>query len=177
MLVRGAPKGPTDWFRCRIDPGIADAHQVRLGLKCELVEGGGGFWWGSEPLTLENHWEITGNILEIWWPRWGTFMVNVWKSYGQKLRSIILLRFGLKLFDLIIAKTKKPIISMICGFLDVSLSPKTNMIYLWRHQDTLTNPRNSQNIQKTLMWISKKGTSNILKTLEKTGTEHDEGPS
>ena len=30
----------------------------------------------------------------------------------------------------------KPGISMISGFADVSMSPKTNLIYLGRHQDT-----------------------------------------
>ena len=34
------------------------------------------------------------------------------------------------------------LISMISGFWDVSLSPKTNMIHLWKHQDTLKSLRN-----------------------------------
>ena len=33
---------------------------------------------------------------------------------------------------------------MISGFSDVSMSPKTNMIYLWRPQDTSTIPRKIQ---------------------------------
>ena len=35
----------------------------------------------------------------------------------------------------------QPLISMISGFLDVSPSPKTNICYLWRPQDTSNNPR------------------------------------
>ena len=35
----------------------------------------------------------------------------------------------------------KPILSMISGLLDVSLSPKTNTIHLWRHQYTPNNLR------------------------------------
>ena len=35
-----------------------------------------------------------------------------------------------------------PLISMISGFLDVSLLPKTNIIYLLRPRDTSNNPRN-----------------------------------
>ena len=30
---------------------------------------------------------------------------------------------------------------MIFGFSDVSMSPKTNIIYVWRHQDTTHNSR------------------------------------
>ena len=30
---------------------------------------------------------------------------------------------------------------MISGFSDVSMGPKTNVIYFWRHQDTPNNPR------------------------------------
>ena len=33
---------------------------------------------------------------------------------------------------------------MISGFLDVPLSPKANLVYLWRPQDTLKNPRKIQ---------------------------------
>ena len=42
-------------------------------------------------------------------------------------------------------RTLRPIMFMISGLSDVSLSPKTNMIYFWRHQDTLNNPRKIPN--------------------------------
>ena len=35
---------------------------------------------------------------------------------------------------------------MISGFSDVSLRPQTNIIYLWRPQDTSNNQRKYQNI-------------------------------
>ena len=38
----------------------------------------------------------------------------------------------------------KLLISMIPGFLNVSLRPKTNIIYLWRPHDIFTNPRKSR---------------------------------
>ena len=41
---------------------------------------------------------------------------------------------------------------MISGFLDVSLSPKTNMIYLWRHQDTQNNPRKIPTYFHIIIW-------------------------
>ena len=89
---------------------------------------------------------------------WIIVIGNVWKRYGQKLRRIILLPFGLVTFRFGYWRDRKPIIFMISGFLDVSLSPKTNMIYRWGHQDTSINPRkipnhlknnnNSENIKK-----------------------------
>ena len=41
-------------------------------------------------------------------------------------------------------ETQNPFIFMISGFSDVSLSPKTNIIYCWRHQDTPNNRRKSE---------------------------------
>ena len=41
-------------------------------------------------------------------------------------------------------RTLKPILSMISGLLDMSLSPKTKIIYLWRPHDTSTNPGKSK---------------------------------
>ena len=38
---------------------------------------------------------------------------------------------------------------MISGFPDVSLSPDTNIIYLWRDQDTSTNSRKNPKSFKT----------------------------
>ena len=33
---------------------------------------------------------------------------------------------------------------MLFGFSDMSMSPKTNYMQLWRHQDTLQRPRKSR---------------------------------
>ena len=40
-------------------------------------------------------------------------------------------------------KNRKPIISMIWGFSDVSMNPKTNIICFLRHQDISKYPRNN----------------------------------
>ena len=53
-------------------------------------------------------------------------------------------------FSLCSWERPKNLISMIPGFVDASMSPKTNMIHRWRHQDTLNNPRKCKNhFQKT----------------------------
>ena len=59
---------------------------------------------------------------------YGKFM----KRYGQKLRRIILLRFGLITFRFGYGRDRKPFIFMISGFLDVAISPKT----IYFHLDT-----------------------------------------
>ena len=100
-------------------------------------------------------------------------MVNLWKRYGKKLRSNILLHFGLITFRFGYGRDRQPIISVISGFSDVSLSPKTNIIYLWRHQDTSNNPRTIQIIFWNIMFGNhKKWETRNLKVLEKTGAEH-----
>ena len=73
-------------------------------------------------------------------------------------------------------RTLKPLISMISGFPDVSLSPQTNIIQTRRPQDTLKNPINPQNNLKTyeLLYKLKMSELDISKLLEKTGAENDE---
>ena len=68
----------------------------------------------------------------------------------------------------------EPFISMVLEFMDVSLSPKNNIVYLWRHQDTT---QNSELLQSMCLKISKFQISTTLEMLAKTGTEHHEGPS
>ena len=68
-------------------------------------------------------------------------MVNIWRRIAQKLRGIILLLFGLVAFRFHSGRDRKPPMFMIWGFSDVSMTPKTNHVYLWRHQDTPKNPR------------------------------------
>lgn len=52
---------------------------------------------------------------------------------------IILLHVGLVTFMIHFGKTRKPIIGMVSDLADVSTGPKTNIIYLRRHQDTTNN--------------------------------------
>ena len=68
---------------------------------------------------------------------------------------------------------RKTLISMIPGFGDVSPSPKTNYIYVSRHQDTQTTIKKKPwNISKNIVLINLKiWKSNTLPILEKTGAE------
>ena len=82
----------------------------------------------------------------------GYFMVTIWKRYGQKLRKIIRLHLGLLTFlRFHYGRTLKPFIFMDFGFSDVSLRPKTNIIYLWRHQDTPKSTRKYHIIFKNII--------------------------
>ena len=42
---------------------------------------------------------------------------------------------------------------MNSGFLKVFLSPETNILYLWRHQATFKNPRNTKHVVETYYCI------------------------
>ena len=67
--------------------------------------------------------------------------MRIWgpKRLAQKLRRIILLLFGLVTFRFHFGKTRKLMIFMVFGFWDVTMTPKTNIICLRRHQDTPIN--------------------------------------
>ena len=47
-------------------------------------------------------------------------------------------------------RTLKPLMLMISGFSDVSLSLETMYFYLWRHQDTQNNPRKTTSFLKNI---------------------------
>ena len=59
---------------------------------------------------------------------------------------------------------------MISGFLGVSLNPKTNIIYLWRHQDISNNQEKARNIFKICE-------NNNLKRFGEDGWKNHEGLS
>ena len=71
--------------------------------------------------------------------------INVKKRVAQKLRIIILLHFGLITFRIHFGKTPNPSFSCFSDLADVTMTPKTNIIYLWRHQDTPNNSRRIPN--------------------------------
>ena len=107
------------------------------------------YWWmssrthcnsESEKLVL-NHRTTIGTLLRHLCHFCAIFMVNMWKRIPQRLRGVILLHFGLVTFRFHYGRTPKPLMIMIFGFLDVSMTPKTNMIYLWRHQKISNNVR------------------------------------
>ena len=68
--------------------------------------------------------------------------------------KVILLNFGPIAFRFAHGKNRIPLIFMISGFLGVSMTPKTNYVHLWRHQDTLANPRKSKIIFENTIFIS-----------------------
>ena len=85
---------------------------------------------GAYRIPLENQEKTSKNPIATCL-RFETFcMVNLWKRYALKLRSIILLQFELIPFRFAYGRTPKPIISMISGFLNVSFLPKTIYFYV-----------------------------------------------
>ena len=100
----------------------------------------------------------------------GSFLV---KRIARKLRRIILLHFGLVTFRFHYWKTLKSLIFMISGFLGVTMCSKTNIVYLWRHQDTPNNSRKYRRIDGNILFleISKLWNTKSLEVVEKTRTE------
>ena len=76
-----------------------------------------------------------------------TNMLSMFGDLGLFL--CILLQSELVTFRFAYGRTFKPFISMILGLSSVSLSPKTNSMYLLRHHGSLKNPRNNPNHLKT----------------------------
>ena len=75
-------------------------------------------------------------------------IVNMIESLAQKLHIIILVHFGLITFRFRFGKTMKPFMFMSWGFSDVSMTPETNIIHFWRHQNPPNNSRKSRSISK-----------------------------
>ena len=66
---------------------------------------------------------------------WGVFfIVNCLKRVAQSLRRIILLHFGLVTFRIHFGKTRKPSFLWFSDLADVTMTPQTNYLQLWRHQ-------------------------------------------
>ena len=99
-------------------------------------------------------------------------MVNLKKRCGEKFHRIILLHLGLVTFLFAYGRNLKPLKSMIWGFLDVPLGPKTN-IYLLRHQDASNNPRKVLNhFRKISLFVHVESWEiDTFILLEETGTE------
>ena len=77
------------------------------------------------------------------------------KSLAQKLRRIILLRFGLVTFRIQFRKTLKLSCSWFSDLVDVTMTPTANIINLWRRQDTPDNSRKTQKSfsKNVAMWL------------------------
>ena len=135
LLGNERSQPPTSWL-VKILELFQDANTLKTQTPYAWAQLG--FWGKSQENHRKHYWKNDGNC-------WVIFMVNLRKRYGQKLRRIILLHFWLITFRFGDGRDRKPLMVMISGFSDVSPSPKTNIICLWRPQDTLTNPRESPN--------------------------------
>ena len=62
-------------------------------------------------------------------------ITNKIERFAKKLRRVILQHYGLVIFRIHFGKDRTPIIFMIFRCWVVSMTPKTNLIYLWRHWD------------------------------------------
>ena len=82
----------------------------------------------------------------------GSFLLNIMKRIAGTLHRIILLHFGLITFRLQYGGDRKPLICMISGFLDASMTPKTNMIYLWRHLETSNISKKENVVGESYSW-------------------------
>ena len=91
------------------------------------------------PFPWKNIGTKTGNTrcCDVWHFR-AFSMKHIMKLIAGKLRRIILLNFGPTTSRLAYGRTLKPLMFMISGSLDISPSPKTNIIYFLKHQ----NPQN-----------------------------------
>ena len=90
---------------------------------------------------LENHMKIMRKYESIFARFWTIFMVHIWNRYAPKLFRIILLHFGLITFRIHLKKTRNSSFPWFSDVLNVSMTPQTNIIYLWRHHDTPNNSR------------------------------------
>ena len=64
------------------------------------------------------------------WGVYGTiFIVDFKKNPARKLRITILLHFGLIAFRFHFGTTRKSLMFMVFGFLDVSMTPTTNYFF------------------------------------------------
>ena len=105
----------------------------------------------SDPDTLNpgvarNHKKIIGEnqeILENARPCWGHFYNKIMEKICLKAPWYYSAPIWTYYFPICLWERPKLLISMISGLWDGSLSPKTNIIYLWRPQDTSNNPRKS----------------------------------
>ena len=70
--------------------------------------------------------------------------VNLKLWIAQKLCRVILFDSGLVTFRFRSGRTRKPVIFMIFGFLNVPMTPETNYISRWRHKMASKNQRKSQ---------------------------------
>ena len=95
-------------------------------------------------------------------------MEKIWQQAPYNYSASLWIRnFSIRLWE-----HPNPLIFMISGFLDVTMTPKTNIIYLLRHQDSSNNQRTSPN-HFHIYYFGNLNISEIicLKMVEKPSTE------
>ena len=117
-----------------------------------------GTWKGCRPPTLflglpfprENHRKIIRTNIG----KRSAIMVNLWKRYGQKLRGITG-PCGSYNFSICLWENPRSPICMISGCSGVSLSPTSNIIYLWKPRHTSKNLRKFHIFQTITLYKNK----------------------
>ena len=68
---------------------------------------------------------------------------------------------------------------MVLGFSDVSMTPKTNSMYLWQHQDSPANPRKNTILLKHIILFLESSKFWKLGTFiyKRRGSDNPEDPS
>ena len=75
-------------------------------------------------------------------------------------------------------KLEKPSYSWFSELVDVSMTPKTNIMYLWRDQATPNKSRKNEPFWGNIMLGKvQRFVSQCVEHLEKAGTENPEDPS
>ena len=109
-------------------------------------------------------------LVELWGDGASMFIATFKENRPQKLRIIILLRFGL---------LEHPSFSWFSDLSDVAMTPKTNMIYLWRHQETPNVAReigNSFPTNNMLGNLKFRNSTTLNMSKQKTWTANPEDP-
>ena len=126
-------------------------------------------WCGGVAIIWEKY---SKNDEYICWRFSGHFYCKLMEIISSKAPGNYSAPFWSYIFSICLWKNQKTIISMISGISDVSPSPQTNIIYLWRHQDILTTSRKSQIIFETsYVYKFRKFGYHFLKSLEKKDTD------
>ena len=76
------------------------------------------------------------------------FMENIWPTTPYNYSA----SFCTSSFSIAYGRNRKPLSFMISGFSNVSMTPQTNMICLWRDQDTSNNSRNNPNHVREILF-------------------------
>ena len=123
VVFRMLPRDP--WQSC--DPCKTKRAKIKIGARERLYKGyAKNPVWGSDGV-----WEVHFySKFQLW--------------IAQKLRIIILLNGELVTFRFHFPKSQKTSFSWFLDLVDMSMTPKANYFWLWRHQIAFKIPRKCQ---------------------------------